>query len=126
LQADLSPLRPKIRSTIALVIELRGAAEAAIDGANETIDIMANTAARTVTVCHAVLPISTVSTLHKVKPFEVIHTKLSGKFQRASLEGARYFMSFICQATCYTWARFLKRPYTFRSSQAWLQATLPS
>ncbi|KAH3957096.1 hypothetical protein HBH51_231200 [Parastagonospora nodorum] len=43
-----------------------------------------------------------------IKPFEVIHSDLSGKFPRPSLGGARYFMSFICQATRYSWIKMLK------------------
>ncbi|KAK6586058.1 hypothetical protein PZA11_001115 [Diplocarpon coronariae] len=54
-------------------------------------------------------PVPSAPTIaHPPKPFEVIHSDLSGKFSRASLGGARYFISFICQATRHSWVRFLK------------------
>lgn len=42
------------------------------------------------------------------KPFEVIHSDLSGRFEHKSLAGARYYISFIDDATRYSWIRFIK------------------
>jgi hypothetical protein len=48
------------------------------------------------------------STCRSVKPFEVIHSDLSGQFSHKSLSGAQYYISFIDEATGFAWVRFLK------------------
>jgi hypothetical protein len=45
----------------------------------------------------------------KPKSLEVIHSDLSGKFSRPSFGGAWHWIRFICQATRYSWIRFLKK-----------------
>lgn len=43
-----------------------------------------------------------------VKPLEIIHSDLSGKFSTPSIGGSQYYISFIDQATRYPWVKFLK------------------
>lgn len=42
-----------------------------------------------------------------VKPFDCIHSDLSGKFSQRSLGGSWYYISFIDEATRFAWTRFL-------------------
>ena len=42
------------------------------------------------------------------KPFDLIHSDLSGKFSTKSIGGSRYFVSFIDDATRFKWVRFVK------------------
>ena len=42
------------------------------------------------------------------KPFDVIHSDLSGAMARPSLSECRYYISFIDEATRFAWIRFLK------------------
>lgn len=43
------------------------------------------------------------------KPFNVIHTNLSGKFTMPSLAKSKYFLPFLDEKTRYIWIRFTKR-----------------
>jgi transposase InsO family protein len=45
---------------------------------------------------------------HAIHPFENVHSDLSGKFSTQSMAGSRYFITFIDEATRYSWVRFLK------------------
>jgi len=43
-----------------------------------------------------------------IKSLQIVHSDLSGKFSRPSLNRSRYFISFIDEATRFTWVRFLR------------------
>ena len=52
-------------------------------------------------------PVATTS--RTTRPLEVVHSDLSGQFSRRSLGGARYYISFIDDATRFAWVKFLEK-----------------
>jgi transposase InsO family protein len=53
-------------------------------------------------------PVADPAEKRQTKTLEVIHSDLSGRFSRKSLGGAGYYITFIDDATRYTWVKFLK------------------
>ena len=49
-----------------------------------------------------------LATTRSTKPFELIHSDLSGKFSTQSLGKSLYYITFINDLTRYTWIRFLR------------------